>query len=262
MALQADGPPDPSDQLLLDKCCCKRMIRKRAIDAYDIVLRKRSSQLPIACCGKGLAALQIGDYLAAERALATALEHDPNSEQARQQLDLVREVLSHRPGVSRTVAGRAHPTRGRGVQRCPQTLTGCAAQQGYSLAAPIRRRPALAPRRRKQCHFQTVEATTPAPSNLQQLYTSGVQKQDGTPGQQADWLSGRSTGRRPQSDDRETAPCLRPSVVLPNGNTPRARTPSGGTARRGRRGLDRQPGRPEHRPPVPHPRAAYRGIAG
>jgi len=54
----------------------------------------------------------------------------------------------------------------------------------------------------------------------------------GTPGQQADWLSGAQLGRRPQSDDRERHHAST-IVVLPNGNTPRSTDTEWGTARPG-----------------------------
>jgi tetratricopeptide (TPR) repeat protein len=176
MALQADGPPDPSDQLLLGQMLLQANDPKRAIDAYDIVLRNDPRNAD-AWLGKGLAALQIGDYLAAERALATALEHDPNSEQARQQLDLVREVLRIGPAFRGLSLAERTQRVAEAFSAALKRLTGCAAQQGYSLAAPDTAKAGARASAAKTMSLPTVEATTPAPSNLQQLYSSGVQKQ-------------------------------------------------------------------------------------
>lgn len=176
MALQADGPPDPYDQLLLGQMLLQASDPKRAIDAYDTVLRNDPRNAD-AWLGKGLAALQIGDYVAAEHALATALEHDPHAEQTRQQLELVREVLRIGPNFRGLSLAERTQRVAEDFRAAVKRLIGCAAQQGYNLAAPDTAKAGSKGAAAQVASVPTLEATTPAPSNLQLLYTSGVQKQ-------------------------------------------------------------------------------------
>ncbi|MGB8888260.1 MAG: tetratricopeptide repeat protein [Candidatus Korobacteraceae bacterium] len=174
MALQADGPPDPSDQLLLGQKFLQVNDPKHAIEAYDTVLNNDSHNAD-AWLGKGLAALQLGDYPQAEQALATALERDPHLEQARQQLELVREILRIDPNLRGLSLADRTKRVAEAFRAALKRLTGCAAKQGYSLAGLESAKPgakgsAAAP-------ATSMEATTPAADDLQQIYTSGLQKQ-------------------------------------------------------------------------------------
>ncbi|MGO9304904.1 MAG: tetratricopeptide repeat protein [Candidatus Korobacteraceae bacterium] len=176
MALQADGPPDPADQLLLADLLLQLNEPARAIDAYNAVLAhdRTSAQ---AWLGKGQASLAIADYSVAERALANAVDRDPRLDDARQQLQLVREVLRLDPAIRGLSLAERSKRVAAAFQVALQRLTSCANQQGYSLtehdgAAPS---PATA----------GAVAPNPAPTTgtLQNLYTTGLQQKASAPEQ-------------------------------------------------------------------------------
>ncbi len=173
MAQQADGPPDPSDQLLLGQMFLQANDPKHAIEAYDTVLSNDPRNAK-AWLGKGLGALQLGDYVPAEHALATALEHDPHSDQARQQLELVREILRVGPNLRGLSLAERTRRVAEDFTAALKRLSGCAAQQGYSLAAADT---ANAGVKGSATQVATAEPPTPAAENLQRLYSSGLQKQ-------------------------------------------------------------------------------------
>ncbi len=177
LALQADGPSDPSDQLLLGQLLLQANEPTRAIDAYDTVLSNDPHNAD-AWLGKGLAELQIGDYQEAEHALATALERDPHSEPARQQLDLVREVLRIDPSLRGLSVAERSQRVSEAFRAAIKRLTSCAVQQGYSLTETGTPKVTSAHQAAAAKNsVPTLQATTAAPDNLQLLYTSGVQKQ-------------------------------------------------------------------------------------
>ncbi len=168
MALQADGPPDPADQLLLANLLLQVNDPARALDSYNAVLahdRNRSQ----AWLGKGQASLALGDYSVAEQAFANALDHDPHLAEARQQLQLVREVLRLNPAIRGLSLAERSQRVAASFQVALQRLTTCANQQGYSLAEH-----GVAP------PSPTVRGTLPASpppatAGLQGLYTIGLQ---------------------------------------------------------------------------------------
>ncbi len=169
MALQADGPPNPADQLLLANLLLQVNEPARAIDAYNAVLaRDRTSAQ--AWLGKGQASLALGDYSAAEQAFANAVDRDPHLADARQQLELVREVLR----LDSTIRGLSLAERSKRVattfQVALQRLTTCANQQGYSLTEHDGAAPAPA------AAVTVVPNPQPATGGLQNLYTIGLQK--------------------------------------------------------------------------------------
>lgn len=170
MALQADGASDPADQLLLGQMLLQANEPNRAIDAYTEVLNNDAGNAD-AWLGKGLGELQIGNYLEAEHAFANAVDHDPHSDQAHQQLELVRAVL----GIDPATRGLSLAERTRRVAEAFKAalnrLTGCAAQQGYSLSSQD------AAKATSSAPTSSLQATSPAPGTLQLLYTSGLQKQ-------------------------------------------------------------------------------------
>ncbi len=98
MALQAEGPPDPADQLMLANLFLQVNEPAHAIDAYNAVLAHDRANFQ-AWMGKGQASLAIGDYHAAEQAFADAVDRAPRLDDARQQLQLVREVLRLDPAI-------------------------------------------------------------------------------------------------------------------------------------------------------------------
>jgi tetratricopeptide (TPR) repeat protein len=174
LALQADGPPDPSDQLLLGQMLVQANDPTHAIGAYDTILSNDPRNAD-AWLGKGLAALQLGDYAQAEHALAAALEHDPHSEQARQQLELVREILRIDPSFRGLSVAERSQRVAEAFRVALKRLTGCASEKGYHLASPETSKAHTSSA--QTTSGATEAATTPAPDNLQQVYTAGVRMQ-------------------------------------------------------------------------------------
>jgi tetratricopeptide (TPR) repeat protein len=174
LALQADGPADPSDQLLLGQMLLQANDPTRAIEAYDTILSNDPRNAD-AWLGKGLAALQLGDYAQAEQALASALEHDAHSEQARQQLELVREILRIDPAFRGLSVAERSRRVAEAFRVALKRLTGCATEKGYQLASPetTKAGASLA----QTTSGPTAETTFPVLDDLQQLYTRGLQMQ-------------------------------------------------------------------------------------
>jgi len=166
MALQADGPPDPADQLLLANLLLQLNEPARAIDAYTAVLTHDRASAE-AWRGKGQASLAIGDYSPAEQAFANAFDRDPRLDDARQQLQLVREVLRLDPAIRGLSLAERSQRVAAAFQVALQRLASCANQQGYSLTEHDAATPS-----------QTASGAQPAPTtgSLQNLYTTGLQK--------------------------------------------------------------------------------------
>ena len=168
LALQADAPSDPADQLRLAQMLMQLNEPQRAAQAYDVVLGRDRNNAS-AWLGKGEALLALADYNGAERAFARAADLDHKRDDIRQQLDLVREVLR----ADAALRGLSIAERARRVaanyQAAMKRLESCAAEQGFSLAVP---------------NATAASQATPAPSapesvsgQLQSLYASGQQKQ-------------------------------------------------------------------------------------
>jgi tetratricopeptide (TPR) repeat protein len=175
LALQADGPPDPSDQLLLGQMLLQANDPAHAIEAYDTVVSNDPRNAD-AWLGKGMAALQLGDYPQAGQALANALEHDSHSDQARQQLELAREILRIDPAFRGLSVAERSRRVAEAFRVALKRLTGCASEKGYQLAPEITKAGARASS--VQTASGAIEAaTTSAPDNLQQVYTAGVRMQ-------------------------------------------------------------------------------------
>jgi len=166
MALQADGPPDPADQLLLANLLLQLNEPARAIDAYTAVLTHDRASAE-AWRGKGQASLAIGDYSPAEQAFANAFDRDPRLDDARQQLQLVREVLRLDPAIRGLSLAERSQRVAAAFQVALQRLASCANQQGYSLTEHDAATPS-----------QTASGAQPAPTtgSLQNFYTTGLQK--------------------------------------------------------------------------------------
>ena len=167
VALQADGPTDPADQLRLGSLLLQLNEPARAIDAYNAVLARDPGNAQ-AWLGKGQASLALASYAEAEHAISNALEHDAKLEDARRQLELVRELLR----LDSALRGLSLADRSRRVaeafQVAFQRLNHCAAEQGYRFAD---HNPAPQP--------PNGNGATPAaaPAPLQSLYATGMQKQ-------------------------------------------------------------------------------------
>ncbi|MGC2111935.1 MAG: tetratricopeptide repeat protein [Candidatus Korobacteraceae bacterium] len=178
LALQADGPPDPAGQLALGQLLLQVNEPEHASDAFDAVLKADPANAQ-AWLGKGLTALALVQYSDAEHAFERAVQHDSKSDEARQQLDLVREVLHVDPALRGLSVAECSKRVAEAFKAALTRLQGCAAQPGYTLA--------VQPGATTQSLDRGVAAAaTPAksappviaaPSGLQLLYTSGLQKQ-------------------------------------------------------------------------------------
>ncbi len=173
LALQADEPPDPSQQLLLASQLLEVGEATRAVEVYNKLLKEYPSNVQ-AWVGLGEASLKLGQYQQAEHALAEAAERDPKSTEARQQLDLVREVLR----VAPSLRGLSLAERTRRVAEAFNTamsrLTGCATQKGFSFGQPsVTNKPPTSTS--KNSTGPAIDTTAPAPDDLQLLYSRGLQ---------------------------------------------------------------------------------------
>ncbi|HKD85346.1 MAG TPA: tetratricopeptide repeat protein [Terriglobales bacterium] len=169
MALQADGPADPADQLLLAGMLLQVNEPKRALEAYQTVL-SHDPKIAQAWLGKGQASLALGNYNEAEYDIANAVDRDPKLDDARRQLDLVREILRLDPAQRGLSLAERSKRAAESFQLAQQRLNTCATQLGFSLAAqsspPAGGEPA-----------QRAAASTPAAQQLQTLYATGLQIQ-------------------------------------------------------------------------------------
>jgi tetratricopeptide (TPR) repeat protein len=178
MALQADGPPDVADQLRLGDLLLHSNEPARAAEVYEIVVAGDHSNAR-GWLGKGEASLALGNYVEAERAFADALQKDPTLEDARQQLELTREILRIDPALR----GLSVSERARRVSEAFNSaflrLKNCATQSGYNLSGQdaASGRPAGS-----TAAISSSPATTPAPTDLQRLYDNGLQKQTAATG--------------------------------------------------------------------------------
>ncbi len=174
MALLADVPPDPASQLRLGDLLLQVNEPEHTIEIDNTVLAKNPGNAQ-AYLQKAHALIALNRFVEAEHALAKAVEHDPTSADARQQLDLMREVIrldTSLRGLSRTErADRAVEAFHSAWQR----LASCAAQQGVKLVQGN-----LAPTDSPTTSDSSVPTgASPAtpPNPLQMLYGSGLQKQ-------------------------------------------------------------------------------------
>jgi tetratricopeptide (TPR) repeat protein len=173
LAMLADAPTVPADQLTLGQMLLAVNDPEHALQAFNALLSKESANAQ-AWLGLSQAYLAMGDYVEAARAAGKAVEHDPTLEDARRQLDLTREMARIDP-LPRGLPLSQRAARVAGAFDAALTrLRTCAAQQHLELAAPVI--PA-------NTGSTPGAATSPAPNSLQLLYTSGVQKQADTTSQ-------------------------------------------------------------------------------
>jgi tetratricopeptide (TPR) repeat protein len=175
IALQAD-PPEAQEvdrRLDLGGLLLETGEYARAQGVFESVLKTNPHNAE-AWLGDGRASFAMNDFRAAEMELASAVEHDPNLSEAKQQLDLTREVLSIAPGLrGLSVAERAHRAA-QAFRVAFARLTGCAAQKAYRFTAP-----SAAPEKNASASSAggtpaSTAALTAAPDNLQQLYLTGL----------------------------------------------------------------------------------------
>lgn len=164
MALLADGPRQPADQLHLGQLLLQVNEPEHTLELDNTILSKDHNNAQ-AWLQKAHALLALNRYVEAEHALANAVERNAKDDAARQQLDVLREALrldTSLRGLSRT--DRAQ----RAIESFHQAwtrLADCAKQQGVSLTPAVNTGTAPSP-----------SAAAP-PNALQLLYNSGLQKQ-------------------------------------------------------------------------------------
>lgn len=173
VSLQADGPANPADQLLLGNLLLQVKEPKRSIQAFDVVLQREPDNAQ-AWLGKEQASLVVGNYAEAEHAAAKAVERDPKLDDARQQLEVVREILRLDPALRGLSLADRSKRAAAAFELAMQRIKGCAAQQGITLAS--QNFPASS-----SVSSATVDsANSPAADELQSLHAAGMQKQAAT----------------------------------------------------------------------------------
>ena len=131
IALQADPPQGQEVERRLELGYLLLQIGEyaRAQGVFESMLKDYGDNAQ-AWLGDGRVSFALGDYRAAERELAEAVEHDPSLSEAKQQLDFVREVLNIAPGLR----GLSLAERTRRVARVYDAafsrLTTCASRKG------------------------------------------------------------------------------------------------------------------------------------
>jgi len=167
VAIQADGPANPADQLLLGNLLLQVNEPQRAIQAFDAVLQRQPDSTQ-AWLGKAQASLVLADYKEAEHSISLAVERDPKLNGARQQLEVVRELLRLDPGLrGLSLADRSKRTA-EAFQIALRRVSTCAVQQGVALAS----------QNSPPGSGATAAAmSSPTADELQHLFTIGMQKQ-------------------------------------------------------------------------------------
>jgi tetratricopeptide (TPR) repeat protein len=177
MALLADAPPDPGAQLRLGDLLLQVNEPEHTIEIDNSVLAKDSSNAQ-AYLQKAHALIALNKFAEAEHALTKAVENDPASVDARNQLDLMREVLRLDTSL-RGLSGTERADRAVEAFRSAwQRLSSCATQQGVNLNPPENMAPIGSPTTSDKVVLPSA-TTAPPPNTLQMLYSSGLQKQAG-----------------------------------------------------------------------------------
>ena len=174
LTIQAEGPSDNADQLRLGDLLLQVNEPVHAREAYNAVLAKDRDNAP-AWLGKGQAELVIGDYPGAEHALANAVARDARLDNAREQLELVRQVLRLDPSLHGLSLAERSQRVAEAFQIALRRLTGCAAQQGSTLTSPNAAPSAQAAK--GAAPMKTPSTLAPAMTQLQRLYAAGLQGQ-------------------------------------------------------------------------------------
>jgi tetratricopeptide (TPR) repeat protein len=180
LALLADAPRYPADQLRLGQMLLQVNDPSHALQAFDLLLTKDPDNAQ-ALLGRGQAYLMLGNYTEAERASARALQHDPNLQGARQQLDLARELTRIDPLQRGLPLAERAERVARDFDAAFTALATCAAEKKLDLTPPATVAPGPAP---GAANGETppnaapgAAISVPAPNSLQLLYSSGLQRQ-------------------------------------------------------------------------------------
>ncbi len=172
LALLADAPSDPADQLLLGHMLLQLNDSPHALQAYNALLSKnpRNAQ---AWLGESQAHLALGNYDEAERTAAKAMQSDPNLEGTQQQLELTREISRIDPSLRGLPLAERAERVAEAFGSALTRLSACAREHNIDLAAPTGASPSIT----TGTTSAAVNNAVTAPNALQLLYTSGLQKQ-------------------------------------------------------------------------------------
>jgi len=170
LALLADAPSASSDQLTLGQLLLQVHDPAHAVQAFGALVSKEAGNAQ-AWLGEGQAYLALGNYAEAERSSSKAVEHDSNLPNARQQLELTRELLRLDPALRGLSLAQRAERVAEAFSAAIAGLSSCAAQKNIDLTAAAPVPPAGA--------VGTASDNGPAspPNALNLLYTSGLQKQ-------------------------------------------------------------------------------------
>ncbi len=173
MALLAEAPREPADQLRLGQLLLAVNEPEHTVEMDNGILAKDPGNSE-AWLQKAQALLALNRYVEAEHALANAVEHNPKLDDARRQLDILREALR----LDTTLRGLSRTDRAKraveSLHAAWNRLSDCAKQQGVRLtgAGSVPAEAATTPTNGPAA----IAGTTP-PNSLQLLYVSGLQKQ-------------------------------------------------------------------------------------
>ena len=171
LALLADAPSDPADQLLLGQMLLELNEPAHALQAYDALLTKNPDNAQ-ASLGAAKANLALGNYKEAERASAKAVQYDPDLPGARDELDLTRELLRASPGLRGLRLAERVSRVAKAFDAALSRLSACAAERNVDLASTGGGTPDLG-----ASGSPPAGVSGAAPNELQLLYSSGLQKQ-------------------------------------------------------------------------------------
>jgi len=173
IALTADPPEQEDRKLELAQLLLQMSEYPRAQDVYESVLSSDPTNSR-AWLGDGEASFAMGDYREAERKLAAAVEHNPGLADAREELELVREVLRVAPGLRGLSLEQRAQRVALAFDAALDRLTSCASRRGYNLTSPgLSAKPANGAG--LQATPAAADRLTAARVNLQQLHATALQ---------------------------------------------------------------------------------------
>jgi Tfp pilus assembly protein PilF len=180
IALQADAPREVDQQLRLAQLLLDIGDPARAQGVYEEVLKTDATNAE-AWLGNGKSSFAMGDYPAAEREFASALQHNKQSTDAEKQLGLAREVLRIAPNLRGLSLSERSRRVSEAFDAALKRLGACAAERGYSLGAPVSASsagtgPGTGTHGSTPAPSAQPPTASPAPSDLQLLYTNAQQK--------------------------------------------------------------------------------------
>jgi tetratricopeptide (TPR) repeat protein len=169
VAIQADGPANPADQLLLGNLLLQVNEPQRAIQAFDAVLQSDPNSAQ-AWLGKAQASLVLADYKEAEHAITNAVDRDPKLSDARRQLEVVRELLRLDPALRGLSLVERSQRAAEAFELAMKRINSCATQQGITLTSQNSSAST-------QSAGSAGSPNSPAQDELQRLYAAAMQKQ-------------------------------------------------------------------------------------